>query len=188
MPPATNCKVSVNLRFIVGDWTCVVLFVGLGHMLSQYCIGHLYTITWLEWHSGRGLESSIRSTYGRAYLSLLASTSPSICPLYTITWLELHSGCGLDLPMVELILTLVSGITWLEWHSGRGLESSIRSTYGRAYLSLLASTSLICPLYTITWLGLHSGCGLPMVELILTLVRWHHRTWVTFWAWLIIIY
>ena len=39
---------KVNLRLIVGDWTCVILFGGLCHMLSHQCIGQLYTCL-LDW-------------------------------------------------------------------------------------------------------------------------------------------
>ena len=34
---------KVNLRLIVGDGTCVALFVGQCHMLSRHCIGQLFT-------------------------------------------------------------------------------------------------------------------------------------------------
>ena len=39
---------KVNLRLIVGDWTCVILFGGLCHMLSHHCIGQLHTCL-LDW-------------------------------------------------------------------------------------------------------------------------------------------
>ena len=47
---STNCK--VNLRLIVGDWTCSILFVWLCDILcdklSYWCINHLlYYFRWL---------------------------------------------------------------------------------------------------------------------------------------------
>ena len=39
---------KVNLKLIVGDWTCAILFGGLCHMLSHHCIDQLYTCL-LDW-------------------------------------------------------------------------------------------------------------------------------------------
>ena len=41
--PLSHCtKCIVNLRSIVRDWKCAILFVGLCHMLRCRCIGQLY--------------------------------------------------------------------------------------------------------------------------------------------------